>query len=96
MWEKVAAWLKFLWDAGKQSEDNREDIKTLAEDQTRLFRVVQILSNENYRLRDELRHERELRERDRSERERDLRELKLELRLQIAEELRRLSPAKDE
>ena len=86
MWEKLAAWLRLLWEAGKQAEDNRADIKLLAEDQRRLFHVVQILVNDNQKLRDDLRHEHELRERD-------ARELELKLRLQISEELRRLPPA---
>ena len=85
MWETLTAWLRFLWDSGKQIEVNVADIKSLQEDNERLTRVVQILANEQERLRDELRHERELRESA-------MRELRLEQQLRMSEELRRLGP----
>jgi len=99
MWEKIAAWIRLLWDTGKQTEDNRADIKQFAEDQRRLFHLVQFLVGDNQKLRDDnqalrdelrqaLQHERELRERD-------IREIELKMRLQISEELRRLPPAED-
>jgi hypothetical protein len=88
MWERISFWLRLLWDAGKETRENRVDIEALQAANIELFEFLQALAVENERLRDELRHERELRERD-------LRELKLELRLQISEELRRFPPAKD-
>lgn len=92
MWEKLIGLFQLLWDAGKQAQDNRADIESLAEKHERLNEVVRILATQNVTLhneteavRAELRHERELRERDN-------RELELKLRLQISEDLRRLPP----
>ena len=92
MWEKLVGWLQLLWDAGKQAQDNRNDIRDLAQDHQDLSDVVRILATQNELMRGELeavraelRHERELREREN-------RETELKLRLQISEELRRLPP----
>jgi hypothetical protein len=87
MGEKFVGWLKLLWDAGEKTVEHSAAIDDLQENDRRLLQLIQTLAGENERLRDELRHGRELRERD-------LRELKLELRLQISEELRRLPPPK--
>ena len=89
MWESLTAWLRFLWDSGKQIEQNAADIKALQEDNERLTRVVQVLANEQTRTNDTLRHERELRESA-------MRELRLEQQLRIAQELRRLPPSRNE
>ena len=89
MWESLTAWLRFLWDSGKQIEQNAADIKALQEDNERLTRVVQVLANEQTRTNDALRHERELRESA-------MRELRLEQQLRISEELRRLPPKSEE
>lgn len=89
MWESLTAWLRFLWDSGKQIEQNAADIKGLQEDNERLTRLLQVLANEQARTNDALRHERELRESA-------MRELRLEQQLRIAEELRRLPPKSDD
>ena len=93
MWEKLASWFRFLWNSGEQVERNVADIKELQEDNRRLTLLVQALIDQNERLvaetRQSLTHERELRESG-------LRELKLELRLQLSEELRRLPLAQGE
>ena len=95
MWEKVIGWLRFLWDSGKETRENTAAIQELDNNQRVLIELVrtvlsqqEILRADNDSLRQALQHERELRERD-------IKELKLEMRLQISEELRRLPPAKD-
>jgi SMC interacting uncharacterized protein involved in chromosome segregation len=93
MWEKLIGWLRFLWDAGKETQENGAAIQELDANQRVLIELVRtVLSQqdtlraENAALRQALEHERELRERE-------IANLKLELRLQISEELRRLPPA---
>lgn len=88
MWEKLAGWAQFIWEAGRQTRDNSEEIRRLKEENLRLVSALHTLSDQHERLRDEIRHEREIRESN-------LRELRLELRLQLSEELRRLPPAQD-
>lgn len=89
MWETLTAWFRVLWDSGKQIEKNGDDIKALQEDNEHLTRLVQVLINEQERMREALKHERELRESN-------LREVRLEQQLRISEELRRLPPASEE
>lgn len=85
MWERLIAWFQLLWNTGQEVRELRSDVERLQQNEYELYKLVRNLANQNNLLRQELRHERELRERD-------LRELKLEMRLQIAEELRRLPP----
>lgn len=85
MWEKLTGWLRFLWEAGEQTQNNTLSIEKLHANDERFLEYAKALAHENELLRQALQHERELRERD-------IIELKLELRLQISEELRRLPP----
>jgi len=87
MWQQIINWVRLLWDTGKEFQQMRTELKDLQNDQRATYEFMQALANQNELLRQELRHERELRERD-------LKELKLEIRLQIAEGLRRLPPTK--
>ncbi len=104
MWERLIGWFHLLWDAGKKSEAHSDAIEELQESDRLIIQALHTLATQNEFLRKDnealrqalqqaLQHERELRERDMRERERDIRELELKLRLQIAEELRRLPPA---
>ncbi len=88
MWERLIGWFHMMWDAGKKVEAHSGAIDELQESDRRIIRALQTLAAENDLLRQALQHERELRERD-------IEKIKLELRLQISEELRRLSPAKE-
>ncbi|MDQ3813981.1 MAG: hypothetical protein M3347_08520 [Armatimonadota bacterium] len=106
MWEKLTGWLRLLWDSGKQVQEHSAAIRELDNSDRVLIELVrsvltqqELLRKDNELLRQEnealrqalqqaLQHEHELRERD-------IRELELKLRLQIAEELRRLPPAED-
>lgn len=90
MWEKVISWLHWLWDSGKEVQYNSAAIRELDQNQRDFLEFLRGVSSaqknllkDNEMLRQQLQHERELRERD-------IRELKMELRLQISEELRRL------
>jgi archaellum component FlaC len=85
MWERLIAWFQLLWNTGQEVRELRSDVERLQQNEYELYKLVRNLANQNNLLRQELRHERELHERD-------LKELKLEMRLQIAEELRRLPP----
>ena len=85
MWERLVGWFSLLWDSGKKLNEQAIAIDELQESNQQLARAVQHLFAENERLHDAIRHERELRESS-------MRELKLEVRLQISEELRRLPP----
>ena len=95
MWEKLIGWLQFLWDSGREVKDNSKAIRELRRNDLELYEGMralalqnELLRKDNEALRQALQHEHELRERD-------IRELKLELRLQISEELRRLPPASE-
>ena len=96
MWERISFWLKLLWDAGKETQENRADIERLDAGHRETQQFIQalaveneILRKDNEMLRQQLQHERELRERDHHD-------LQREIRLQIAEALHRLPPAKDD
>jgi hypothetical protein len=95
MWEKLAGWLQFLWNSGQEVKDNSSAIRELRQNDLELYEALrslamqnELLRKDNEALRQALHHERELREGE-------MRELKLELRLQIAEELRRLPPGEE-
>ena len=88
MWEKLTGWLRLLWEAGEQTQKNTLSIEKLHANDERFLEYAKALAAENDLLRQALQHERELRERD-------IEKIKLELRLQISEELRRLPPAKE-
>ena len=90
MWERIASWFHWMWDSGKEVQSHGAAIKELDRNQLEFLEFMRAISNDqsslrkdNEMLRQQLQHERELRERD-------IRELKIELRLQISEELRRL------
>ena len=90
MWEKVISWVNWLWDSGKEVQTHGVAIKELDQNQRKFLELLSAVSRsqsdlfkDNEMLRQQLQHERELRERD-------IRELKTELRLQISEELRRI------
>lgn len=85
MGENLIDWFRLLWDSGRQLREQGAAIEELEEKTQYLVEIVQALNVENSRLHDKLQHERELRESH-------SRELELRLRLQIAEELRRLPP----
>ena len=85
MWENLIDWFRLLWDSGRQLREQGAAIENLEEKTEYLVEIVKALNVENQRLRDQLQHERELREGA-------IREIELRLRLQIAEELRRLPP----
>ena len=89
MWEKLTGWLRFLWESGQQTEKNTLANEKLHANDERFLEYAKALAAENELLRQEVRH---LREKHADE----LEKLELKLRLQIAEELRRLPPAKDE
>lgn len=92
MWESIVGWIRFLWEAGKQTEENTTQIRQLRDNDGRLFQVVQALAVENELLRKEHEQMRENPNHLRELHERDVRELELKLRLQVSEELRRLPP----
>ena len=90
MWEKVISWLRWLWDSGQEVRHNSAAIRELDQNQRDFLEFLRSVSSnqndllkDNEMLRQQLQHERELRERD-------IKELKMELRLQISEELRRI------
>lgn len=93
MWEKIGGWFRLLWDAGEKLSEQSKAIEELQDSNQKLVRAMELLFEQNDRLRADLdkglQHERELRESN-------LRELRLEQQLRIAEELRRLPPASDE
>ena len=89
MWENLIDWFRLLWDSGRQLRQQGAAIENLEEKTEYLVEIVQALNVENQRLRDQIGHERELREGA-------IREIELRLRLQIAEELRRLPPPPSE
>lgn len=88
MWERVTGWLRLLWDSGLQVKINSEEINKLRKADEQFIEYAhtlgtqnELLSKDHEMLRQQLQHERELRERD-------IRELKTELRLQVSEALR--------
>ena len=103
MWERLIGWFHLLWDAGKKSEAHSDAIDELQDSVQRIIQALHTLATQNeflhkdnaalrqenealrQALQQALQHERELREAA-------IRELELKLRLQIAEELRRLPP----
>lgn len=92
MWENLVGWLHLLWDAGKQTQDNRNDIRDLAQDHEDLTNVIRVLATQNELLRKDLEAVRAELAHERALREAQGRELELKLRLQLSEELRRLPP----
>ena len=93
MWERIGGWFRLLWDAGEKLSEQSAAIEELQDSNHKLVRAVELLYEQNDRLRSELeaglRHERELRESA-------MRELRLEQQLRIEQELRRLPPKPEE
>jgi hypothetical protein len=95
MWERITGWLRLLWDSGLQAKINSEEIKKLRRADEKFIGYAltlekrnELLSKDIEMLRQQLQHERELRERD-------IKELKMALQLQISEELRRISDSRN-
>lgn len=81
--DRLAREIRIMLDETKRIGEQSRHIAVQNQRMRESLKKRLLYANQNDLLRQELRHERELRERD-------LRELKLEIRLQIAEELRRL------
>ena len=74
MWERSISWLKLMWDTGKETQENRADIQKINVVQHELYEFMQalaveneLLRKDNEMLRQQIGHERELRERDHRE-----------------------------
>ncbi len=62
MLERLIGWFRFGWDAGKTLESHGEFLEELRESDKDTLAAMQVLAVQNQQLRDELRHERELRQ----------------------------------
>ncbi len=83
MWEQLTGWIQLLWNTGKDVRELQDDVETLSADLEKACELIQVLATQNELLRRDLNQEREKRA-DELE--------KIELRLQMSEELRRLPP----
>jgi len=99
MLERLIGWFRFLWDAGNTLESHSESFKELRQSDDDVLEIVHVLAVQNQQLRDELRHERELRQTEVAALRRELAQiqenLELRFRLELSEALRQLPPKAD-
>ncbi len=99
MLERLIGWFRFVWDAGKTLESHSESFKDLRQTDEDTMKVAQVLIMQNQQLRDELRHERELRQTEVAALRRELSQvqenLELRFRLELSEALRQLPPKEE-
>lgn len=99
MLERLIGWFRFAWDASKTLETHGESLKELDQNDRDALTAMQVLAVQNQQLRDELRHERELRQTEVAALRRELSQvqenLELRFRLGLSEALRQLPPKEE-
>ena len=95
MWERLAAWFRLLWDARQKTAEHSAAIDELDETDRRILQIVQSLAMQNELLRKGNENLRFELQREKEKRADELEKVELRLRLQIAQELRRLPPGEN-